>query len=124
MAGNGHHVFGLEDGGLFENLAAHFGERQPVGRRIEAVEPAGRLDRLERHAAHAGLLQREVDDPADLAVVQALLQRHDQRGRDAERVQPLERALAHLAKIGAAQLPSAASRSKESNCRYTSKSGM
>ena len=37
---------------------------------VEALEPAGGLDRLERHAAHARLLQREVDDPADLAVVE------------------------------------------------------
>ena len=86
-------------------------------RRIEALEPAGGLDRLERHAAHARLLQREVDDPADLAVVEALLDRDDQRRRDAELVQPLERLLADVAQVGAAQLASARSRSNESNCR-------
>ena len=85
--------------------------------RVEAVEPPGRLDRLERDAAHARLLQREVDDLADLAVVEALLQRHDERRRDVERVQPLERLARIVAQVGAAQLDAARSRSNESNCR-------
>ena len=73
MAGHRDHVLGPEDRRLLEDAAAHLGQRQAIARRIEAVGAAGVLDRLERHAAHARLLQREVDDPADLVVVQALL---------------------------------------------------
>ena len=47
----------------------------------------------------------------------ALLQRDDQRRRDAEAVQPLERLRADVAQVGAAQRAAARSRSNESNCR-------
>src|SRR5205085_5033809 len=79
-----------------------------VARRVEILEPAGSLHGLERHAAHATLLQREVEDLPDLSVVQALLQRHDQRGREVVLVQAIERAPADVAQINAAkrsQLP-------------------
>jgi hypothetical protein len=58
------------------------------------VGSAGVLDRLERDAAHATLLEREVDDLADLVVVQAFLQRDDERRGDVVLVEPLDRALA------------------------------
>ena len=73
MAGHRDQVLGREDAGLLEDPAPHLGQRQPVGRRVEALEPARRLHRLEGHAAHARLREREVDDLAELVVVHALL---------------------------------------------------
>ena len=49
---------------------------------VEVVEPPGRLGGLKRDTANALLLQRVVDDVAHLVIVQALLQRHDQRGAE------------------------------------------
>ncbi len=101
---------------LFEDPPAHFGEGEAVLRRIEALEPARRLHRLEGHAAHAGLGQRELDDLAELVVVHPLLDRHDQGGRDVEPVQALERLFADAPQVGAAQRLERRARS-ESNCR-------
>ncbi len=72
---------------LLEDPVADLGQRQPVARRVEALDPAGGLHWLERHAAHARLPQREVDDRADLIVIEPLLERDDQRRRDAVLVQ-------------------------------------
>ena len=65
-------VFGAEHARLFEDIPAHFGERQSIGRRFEVFEPAGGLDRLKGDAAPGGLLQREVDDSTKLLVVEPL----------------------------------------------------
>ena len=73
-----------------------------VRHRIEALDPPGDLDRLESHPAHAGLLEREVDDRAELVVVEPLLERDDQRGRDPVLVEVLERPVADLDQVGAA----------------------
>ena len=61
MAGDGDDVLGAEDFGLFEDLAADFGEREAVGGGVEVLEAAGVLDGLEGDAADAGLLEGEVD---------------------------------------------------------------
>ena len=117
MAGDRDDVARLEDGRLPEDVLAHLGERQPVAGGIEVLEASGGLDRLERHAAHAGLLEGEVDDLADLVVVHALLQRDDERRRDVALVQVLERpAPRRRADRRRAGRRSGPSRS-ESNCR-------
>ena len=104
MAGDRDEVFRAEDAGLLEDAAAHLVERQTVLRGVEALHAARLLHGLERDAANAGLLQREVDDGAELVVVDAPLDRDDERGGDAELVESVEGFLADRAEIGAAQL--------------------
>src|SRR6476620_6108862 len=60
------HILWLEYAGLLQNTPADLGERQPIGRRVEALETASGLHWLQCHAAHAGLRESEVDDAADL----------------------------------------------------------
>ncbi len=82
--------------------ARHLAQRQAVARRVEALDPPGDLHRLERHPAHAGLPEREVDDRAELVVVEPLLERDDQRRRDPVLVEALERPVADVDQVGAA----------------------
>ena len=109
MARHGEHVLGLEDGASARGSCgaprSASGGRSPGSK--SSVRPAAWIGWNVTPRTH-GLLEREVDDPADLVVVQALLQRDDQRRGDVERVQPIEGAPAHVAQIGAAQLRSAA----------------
>jgi hypothetical protein len=71
---------------------------------IEAEIAAGVLDRLENDAAHARPAERVVDDRRDLVVVHALADGTDQGGRDAGRLEPLERLAPDPRQPGAAQL--------------------
>ncbi len=80
MAGHGNHVLRAKDPGLFENLAADFGEGEPVGCGVEAFQASGILNGLQGYAADTRLLQRVVDDLSDFAVVQAFAKR-DNQGR-------------------------------------------
>ncbi len=57
MARYGNNVFGAKYVRLFENFTADFGEREPVGCRVEAFQASGVLNRLQSHAAHARLLR-------------------------------------------------------------------
>ena len=91
--GTGNHVFGTKHLRLLENVSPDFGQRQAIAGRIKPFSSAGVLDRLKRHAAHAGLLDREVDDPPHLVIVQSLLERHDQRRGQSQSIQPFERLL-------------------------------
>ena len=104
MAGDGDDVFGLEDGGLLEDLRRTSASVRRSVARVEILEAAGVLDGLEGDAADAGLLQGEVDDVADLVVVEALLERDDERGGDVELVEAFEGAAADVAQVFAAQL--------------------
>ena len=67
MARHRDDVLGREHRRLLEDAAPHLGERQAIALGIVALEPPGRLHRLQRDAADARLLEREVDDLADLA---------------------------------------------------------
>ena len=62
---------GLKTSVCVEDISADFGEREAVARGVEILQPARGLDGLEGHAAHARLLQREVDDAAEFLVVGA-----------------------------------------------------
>ena len=84
MAGDGDEVFGFEGGGLVEDAAADFGEGEAVGGGGVVVEAAGLLDGLEGDSADAGLLEGEVDDGAELVVVDSAFYGDDQRGGDVE----------------------------------------
>ena len=59
--------------------------------------------RLERHAAHARLLDRVLDDLADLVVVEALLERDDERRGQPEVVEPVDGFAPDAREICAAQ---------------------
>src|SRR6185312_8095346 len=102
MAGDGDEVFGLEDFDLFQDAAAHLRECKAMDRCVIPLQAAGLLHRLEGDAADAWLLQRELDDGAHLVVVDAALNRHDQRGGDVERIQFLERPHTATAPVAAA----------------------
>ena len=68
------------------------------------MQPAGLLDGLKGDAADAGLLQRELNDGAHFVVVDAALDRHDERGGDVERVEFFEGFRTDAAEVGAAEL--------------------
>ena len=68
--GTGMMSSGLKMLALREDVLADFGEGEAVARGVEILQPAGGLDGLEGDAAHAGLLEREVDDLAELIVVE------------------------------------------------------
>src|SRR5580658_4351967 len=104
MARNGNHVFGPKHIGLFQDFSADFRESEPVGGGIEILQATGVLNRLERDAANAWLREGKVNHFADFAVVQALLQGHDQRSGDLVLIQILQGALAHTAKIPSPQV--------------------
>jgi hypothetical protein len=76
---------------LGRDQRADLADGQAVFLPIVAVGAAGVLHRLERDAAHAAAQRGEADDVADLVVVHALLQRHDERRRQSEPVEPLQR---------------------------------
>ena len=116
MAGDGDDVLGRKTLVCSRMLAADFGEGEAVGGGIEVFEAAGVLDGLEGDAADAGLLQGEVDDLADLVVVEALLQGDDERGGDVERLS-FSRALRRMRRRSAPRSCMSGSRSKESNWR-------
>src|SRR5438876_3065616 len=107
MARDGDDVTGLEDWGLLENLLADFAERQAVGRRIETVEPSGGLDGLEGDAADAFLLQGEVDDLADFAVVETFLENDDEGRGDVVFVETVDRFASDVGKIFTAKFAKA-----------------
>ena len=72
---SGWHGTGMMSSGRNTSVCSRMRRRTSVSvsrsrGRIEALEAAGGLDRLEGDAAHARLLQREIDDAAELAVVQ------------------------------------------------------
>ena len=94
MARHGDDVLGPEHGRLLEDAAPHFGERQAIGGGIEASSRPAACTGWNVTPRTHGCCQREVDDLADLAVVHALLDGHDERRRDAVPVEPLERLLA------------------------------
>ena len=104
VAGDGDDVFGFEDGGLGEDAAADFGEGEAVRGGVEVVEAAGLLDGLEGDAADAGLLEGEVDDGAELVVVDSAFDGDDEGGGDVELVEAFEGAFADVAEVGAAEL--------------------
>src|SRR3989442_1194190 len=79
MMRNRHDVVGFENARLPQNLLSHLTQRQPVARRVKVFQSSRRLNRLKRHAAHAALLEREIDHLADLVIVQPFLERHDKR---------------------------------------------
>ena len=80
------------------------GEEHAVAVLVEIEIAAGVLDRLEGHAAHAGIFERVADDAADLVVVDALLDDADERRGNPRALEIGERVLAHAAQIGAAQI--------------------
>ena len=104
MAWHWNDVFRTEDRGLLEDLAPDLRKREPITRRIVVLVAAGVLNWLEGHAAYAGLLKGEVDDLADLGIVEPSLDGHNESGRDAVCVQPIDGALPDGAQIGAAKL--------------------
>ena len=104
MAGYGNDVFWPEDFCLFQNLTSNFGQGEPVFRGVEVLQPSRILNRLQRNASHARLLQSEIDDLADLAVVQALLERNDEVGRNVVTVEPFKSVHPNAAQIRTAQL--------------------
>ena len=103
MAGDRNDVLGLEDSALLQDLAPHFGQREPVGCRIEFFQAACVLYGLKGHAAHAGLLQCIVNNLADLVIVQSFLQSHNQIRRYVVAVQLLHGLLTHAAQVSPAQ---------------------
>src|SRR5437763_1733446 len=103
MTRHGDDVAGLEQRGLLENSLTNLREREAIARGVEAIGSPRVLDRLKRYATDAALLEREVDDLADLVIVQALLQRDDQRRRDVVLVEMIQRAAANVAEILASQ---------------------
>ena len=84
-------------------IRADLAQRQPVACRVEPLDPSGGLHGLEGHPAYTGLRQREIDDRADLVVVEPFLERDDQRGRDPVLVEVLERPGADLDQVRAAE---------------------
>ena len=104
VARDGYDVRRLEDRRLLEDLLSNFAEREAIRGRIEVIQSAGALDRLERYATDASLIQRLVDDLADLVVVQSLLQCDDERGGNVAFVQTVVRAFAYVGKFFTAQL--------------------
>ena len=84
---------------LLQNLLAHFAQRQAIPRRIKPFQPPGHLHRLKCHAAHAFLLECEVDDLADFPVVQAFFQRDDERRGDVVLVEAIERLATDVAQV-------------------------
>lgn len=104
MAWHRNYVLGAESVGLFDDFPADLGESEPVGSGIELFEAPGVLNGLESYTPDTGLGQSEVDDFADLAVVEALLQGHDKIRRDVMAVEPFERVNAYAAEVGAAKL--------------------
>ena len=71
---------------------------------VEALVAAGILDRLEVDAAHALVGERMAHDGADLVVVDAALDRADQRRRDVARLEVGQRLAADARQRGAAQV--------------------
>ena len=71
---------------------------------VEALVAAGILHRLEGDAAHALVGERMAHDGADLVVVDAALDRADQGGRDAARLEVGQRLAADARQLGAAQV--------------------
>src|SRR5438477_12578141 len=90
MARHRYDVFGAEYLGLFQDAAADLGEREAVCSGMEAVEPAGRLHRLKDDAADRRLRDGVLDDAAELAVVEASLDRDHERGGNPELIEPLD----------------------------------
>ena len=72
--------------------------------RVVASKPACLLDWLERDTTDAWLLQSKVDDGSEFAIVHALLDGDDQRGRDAEFIEALKGTLSYVAQIGSTEL--------------------
>jgi hypothetical protein len=71
-----------------------------VASRVEALQAAGRLDRLKGHAAHAWLLQGELDDGAEFGIIGTPFDGHHQGGRDVQTVQSVEGPSTHCPQIG------------------------
>ena len=86
------------------DLAADVGEQHAVAVLVEIEIAAGVLDRLEGHAAHAGIVERVADDAADLVVVDALLHDADERRGDPFPLEIGQRILAHAPQVGAAEI--------------------
>ena len=96
MAGDGDDVRRFEDRRLFQNLLADFTEGEAVAGGIKFLQSTGGLDRLKCNAAHAPLLQCEVDDLAYFIVIQPFFKRDDEGGGDVVFVEPIERATADI----------------------------
>ena len=117
MTRDRNNILRLEKVVLRQNVLAHLGQGQPVRRRcVELLQATRRLNRLKGNAADALLLQREIDDPPQLAIVAPLFHRHDQRGGNIMLVEPVERLLPDSPQIGPAQLLQRPLL-QESNCR-------
>ena len=72
MARHGDHVFGAKDAGLLQDFATHLGKSEAIRGGVKSFNAAGILDGLQRDTADAGLAEGEVDNFADLAIVEAL----------------------------------------------------
>ena len=103
MAGDGDDVFRREDRRLIQDVAPHFREGEAVFCGIKSIEPAGDLDGLEGDAADAGLFEGEIDDLADLVVIDAALEGDDEGGGDVVFVEAVEGFLADIAQVFAAK---------------------
>ena len=94
-------VLGTKNRRLLENFAAHFGQCEAIARGIEVIDAPGGLNGLERDAANAGLLQREIDNPAKFGVIASTLYGDDERGGNVEGIEAFKRLFTSAPKIGA-----------------------
>src|SRR5439155_22366637 len=104
VARPGNHVVRAEYARLFDDFAADLRKCEAISGWIEPFQASGILDRLQRDATHARLLESIVNYLADFAVVQAFAQSGHQRRRNVVLVQPLECAFAYAAQIAAPQI--------------------
>jgi hypothetical protein len=104
MAGDGDQVFGLEVVGLMEDASANLGQREAMLGAGVVEESASLLHGLEGDASDTGLLQGEVDDGAELVIVDAAFYGDYQCRRDVEFVQAHKGTFADVAQVGSAQL--------------------
>ena len=104
MRSSGASTPGAQRLGLLKNAAADLGKGEAVLGLFVAERAAGLLDGLEGDAAHAGLLEREIDECAELVVVGTLRDGDDEGGGNVVAVEAFEGLLAGAAEVGAAEL--------------------
>ncbi len=99
VARHGDEVLGREHGRLLEDSPTYLGQGETLGGRIILRRAAGMLHGLERDATDTGLLHGEVDDLAELVVIESLLHDDDQRRADTVTVEILQGLASHVAHV-------------------------